>query len=116
MVHRLQITTASYTLNAYSLSSAILAPFVGLLIRYTGSFKMVAYIGVPFMMVGTALLIPFRTPSTDVGLLVLTQVFVGIGAGLFSTCAQLAIMVPVTHQEIASGTYLDYILLRFMFC
>ncbi|KFA55687.1 hypothetical protein S40293_05283 [Stachybotrys chartarum IBT 40293] len=102
VVHRLQITTASYTLNAYSLSSAILAPFVGLLIRYTGSFKMVAYIGVPFMMVGTALLIPFRTPSTDVGLLVLTQVFVGIGAGLFATCAQLAVMVPVTHQEIAS--------------
>jgi hypothetical protein len=30
VVHRLDIPTASYTVNAYSLSYAVLAPFVGM--------------------------------------------------------------------------------------
>jgi hypothetical protein len=53
-------------------------------------------------MLGTALLIPFRSPGTDVGLLVMTQLFVGVGAGVWATCGVLAVMVPVTQQEIAA--------------
>lgn len=53
------------------------------------------------MLLGTALLIPLRQPSTHVGLLVMTQLLVGIGSSFFTTCGQLAIMAPVTHQEIA---------------
>ena len=71
------------------------------LIRASGRFKWAAYAGLPFMVLGTALLIPFRTPNTRVGLLVMTQIFVGLGTGLFAACGQLAVMAPVTHQEIA---------------
>lgn len=53
------------------------------------------------MLLGTALLIPFRQPDTKVGILVMTQIFVGFGSGLFATCGQIAVQVPVTHQEIA---------------
>lgn len=53
------------------------------------------------MLLGTALLIPLRVPETHVGLLVMTQLLVGIGTAFFTTCGQLAAMVPVTHQEIA---------------
>ena len=70
-------------------------------ISYTGNFKWAAYAGAPIMLLGTALLIPLRQPSTHVGLLVMTQLLVGIGTSFFTTCGQLAIMVPVTHQEIA---------------
>lgn len=52
------------------------------------------------MLLGTALLIPLRVPETHVGLLVMTQLLVGIGTAFFTTCGQLAAMVPVTHQEI----------------
>lgn len=31
-----------------------------------------------------------------------TQILVGLGSGIFATCTPLAIMSPVTHQEIAS--------------
>jgi hypothetical protein len=31
----------------------------------------------------------------------MTQIFVGVGAQLFASCGQLAVQVPVTHQEIA---------------
>lgn len=57
--------------------------------------------GVPLMLLGTALLIPFRTPDTHIALIVLTQCLVGVGTGLFAACGQLAIMVPVSHQEVA---------------
>ncbi|EOO02487.1 putative siderophore iron transporter mirb protein [Phaeoacremonium minimum UCRPA7] len=101
VVHRLSITTSNYVLNSFSLTSSILAPLIGLLISYTGDFKWTAYAGVPFLLLGTALLIPFRTPSTHVGLITMTQIMCGIGSGLFAACGQLAVMAPVTHQEVA---------------
>ena len=102
VVHGLDIDTAGYVLNTFSLSAAILSPFVSLTIRWTGNFKWVAYTGVPFTLLGTALLIPLRKPSTSVGLLVMTQIFVGLGTGVFATCGQLAVMAICTHQEIAA--------------
>ncbi|RYP93453.1 hypothetical protein DL770_000496 [Monosporascus sp. CRB-9-2] len=98
VVHRLSITTANYVLNSYSLTSAFISPFVGMA---TGRFKWAAYVGVPLMLLGTALLIPFRQPSTHVGLLTMTQVLVGLGAAFFTVCGQLAVMAPISHQEIA---------------
>jgi hypothetical protein len=32
----------------------------------------------------------------------MTQLFVGVGAGIWATCGVLAVMVPVTQQEIAA--------------
>ncbi|KAK5953383.1 MFS sugar transporter [Knufia fluminis] len=104
VVHRLSITTSGYVLNSFSLTSAIFTPFIGLLIRYTGNFKWVAYSGVPIILLGTALLIPFRQPNTHVGILVMTQILNGLGSGIFATCGNLAVMAPVSHQEIAAVT------------
>ncbi|KAL5365589.1 major facilitator superfamily domain-containing protein [Aspergillus floccosus] len=102
VVHRLDITTANYVLNSFSLTSAIFSPLIGLLIRYTGEFKWTVWGGIPLLLLGTALLIPFRQPDTHVGILVMTQILVGLGTCVFVVCGQLAIMAPVTHQEIAA--------------
>ncbi|KAF9892060.1 hypothetical protein FE257_002466 [Aspergillus nanangensis] len=102
VVHRLDITTANYVLNSYSLTSSIFSPIFGLLIRYTGEFKWTVWGGVPLFLLGTALLIPFRKPDTHVGILVMTQVLVGLGTCLFVVCGQLAIQAPVRHQDIAA--------------
>ncbi|KIV92102.1 hypothetical protein PV10_06568 [Exophiala mesophila] len=101
VVHRLDITTAGYVLNSFSLTSSIISPFVGLIISWTGDFKWTAYAGIPCVLLGTALLIPFRQPDTHVGILVMTQILNGLGTGIFATCAQLGVMAPVTHQEVA---------------
>ncbi|KAL4782686.1 major facilitator superfamily domain-containing protein [Aspergillus varians] len=101
VVHRMDITTANYVLNAFSLTSFVFSPIFGLLIRYTGEFKWTAMAGIPILLLGTALLIPFRTPTTHIGLITMTQVLVGLGTCLFAVCGQLAVMAPVTHQEIA---------------
>ncbi|KNG49859.1 siderophore iron transporter mirb [Stemphylium lycopersici] len=101
VVHRQSVTHANYILNAFSLTSSFIAPFIAGWIRYSGNFKWTAYAGVPVVLLGTALLIPFRNPSTNPGVLAFTQVLVGLGTQIFATCANLAVMVPVTHQEVA---------------
>ncbi|PVI01015.1 putative transporter [Periconia macrospinosa] len=101
VVHRLSITNANYVLNAFSLTSSVFGPLFGLLISKTGNFKYIAYTGVPITLLGTALLIPFRAPSTNPGVLAFTQILCGLGTGIFATCAQIAIFAPVTHQQIA---------------
>ena len=58
---------------------------------------------VPLSVLGTALLIYFRTPHTGVGWLVMCQVFNGIACGIWPLVGQLAIMASVGHQEIAVG-------------
>ena len=102
VVHRQSIENAGYILNSFSLTSSIIGPLIGILISYTGNYKWIAMSGVPITLLGTALLIPFRQPSAPVGVLALTQVLVGLGTGIFATCGQLAVMAPVTHQQIAS--------------
>ncbi|KAI3545198.1 siderophore iron transporter mirB [Colletotrichum abscissum] len=103
VVHRQSITYAGYILNAFSLTSSFFGPIFGLIIRWTGDYKYTALAGVPFMLLGTALLIPLRKPSTPVGALVVMQMLNGIGTGLFAACGQIAVMAVVTHQEIASA-------------
>ncbi|CAI6331894.1 unnamed protein product [Periconia digitata] len=102
VVHRLSLVNANYVLNSFSLTSAVFGPLIGLLISKTGNFKWIAYSGIPITLLGTALLIPFRTPNTNVGVLAFTQILVGLGTGIFATCAQIAVFAPVTHQQVAA--------------
>ncbi|CZS99586.1 hypothetical protein WAI453_002435 [Rhynchosporium graminicola] len=101
VVHDQTIRDSGYILNTFSLTSSFISPFVGLLISRTGDYKYTSYGGIPFAVLGTVLLVHLRTPSTHVGLLVMCQVFNGIGSGIWATCAQLAVMASVSHQEVA---------------
>ncbi|KAJ5101180.1 hypothetical protein N7456_007232 [Penicillium angulare] len=101
VVKRLDITSSSYVVSTLSLTSFFFSPIIGLLIRVTGEFKWTAMAGIPIFLLGTALLIPFRQPNTHLGLIIMTQIFVGLGSCIFSVCGQLAVMAVVTHQEIA---------------
>ncbi|KAM3502067.1 hypothetical protein MY11210_009176 [Beauveria gryllotalpidicola] len=101
VVNRQPIDDAGYIVNTFSLTACFFAPIIGFIISYTGDFKWTAYSGVPIMLLGTALLIPFRQPSAPVGMLVFTQFLVGLGSQVFSSCSTIAVMAPVTHQYIA---------------
>lgn len=71
------------------------------MIRYTGTYKWPSVAGMPFAVLGTVLLIKFRTPETHVGILVMLQMFNGIYSGIWALTAQLAIMASVGHQQVA---------------
>ncbi|CAM1502212.1 Fc.00g041960.m01.CDS01 [Cosmosporella sp. VM-42] len=70
-------------------------------IRYFGQYKWPSFAGIPFCVLGTALLIHFRTLSSSVGYLVMCQLFNGISSGIWTMTAQLAVMSTVNHQEVA---------------
>ncbi|GKU05130.1 siderophore iron transporter mirb [Fusarium langsethiae] len=57
VVNRLSISNANYVLNAYSLTSSVIAPGVGWFVARTGNIKWTAMAGAPIMLLGTALII-----------------------------------------------------------
>ncbi|KAI5862959.1 siderophore iron transporter mirB [Durotheca rogersii] len=101
VVHGLDITISNYVLNAYSLTSYVAGPFIALYIRWTGHVKYPALASAPIYLLGTALIVYFRVPSSPVGYLVMCQVLVGFGAGVLSQTGVLAAMASVRHQDVA---------------
>ncbi|KAF4499718.1 siderophore iron transporter mirB [Fusarium agapanthi] len=102
VVHGLSIATAGYTLNAFSVTSTILAPFIGLFLRWYGRYYWPEVFGIPWCVLGTALLIHFRQPGNDIGYLVMCQVFHGYPPGDCS-CAALYSMFGSIGQAIGFG-------------
>lgn len=100
-VHDLSLSNASYVLNAFSLMSSVVGPLFGVFVRYYGYYKWPAISMTPFAVLGTALLIYFRRPSTHVGYLVMCQLFNGIYSSVWATASQLSVMANVSHQETA---------------
>ncbi|KAK7015503.1 hypothetical protein VNI00_019118 [Paramarasmius palmivorus] len=101
VVHQQSISHAGYILNSFSLMSSFIGPFVGLVLRYWGSPKWFSISVIPFAVLGTALLIHFRTPESHVGYLVMCQLFSGVYSGVWALTGQLVIMASVNHQDIA---------------
>ncbi|KAH8674209.1 hypothetical protein BX600DRAFT_495495 [Xylariales sp. PMI_506] len=97
------LTEATYISNIYRVGSCFSALVLGYFIRVTGRFKWVAlYFGMPLMMLGVGLMIPFLAPTTNIGLVVMTQVFIAFAGGPLVTAAELAMMAPASHQHLAA--------------
>lgn len=101
VVNNQSITTSGYILNAFSLGAAFLSPFIGAATSITGNYKWVGAIGLPLMIIATGLLIKFRQADTTTGLLVAGQLINGFGSGFLSMTSQMAVMAPVSHQQVA---------------
>lgn len=75
---------------------------MGVVIRFSGRFKWIAlYFAVPLMMLGVGLMVHFRQPDSDIGFVIMTQIFVAFSGGTIVLCGELAMMAPSDHQHIA---------------
>ncbi|KAJ4253838.1 hypothetical protein NW762_010233 [Fusarium torreyae] len=101
VVHDQTVSNAGYISGTFNVFSSFVGPFVGLLIRYTNEFKWISMAGIPFAALGSALLVHFRRPGTNVGYLVMCQIFTGMAVGIWGLTSQLALMSSVRHQEVA---------------
>ncbi|KAK2608368.1 hypothetical protein QQS21_003053 [Conoideocrella luteorostrata] len=101
VVHFQSITDSGYILNAFAVASSFISPLIGVWIRYFGNLKWPSLAMMPFGILGTALLVRFRTPETSVGVLVMCQLFNGWATGVWNQTGQLALMSIVDHQHIA---------------
>lgn len=103
VVWGLSITNATYVSAIYRVGSCLWALVVGLLIRWTGRFKWLAlYFAIPLMMLGVGLMIEFRRPNSDIGYIVMTQIFVAFSGGTIVLCGELAMLAPSNQQHIAA--------------
>ncbi|KAG8412326.1 hypothetical protein J3458_014510 [Metarhizium acridum] len=98
----LTVTEATYVGRTYNMGSCFWALVVGVIVRWSGRFKWLAfYFGVPLMILGIALMIQFRQPGVDVGYVVMCQVLIAVAGGTLVICEQMAVMAAVSHQNVA---------------
>jgi len=97
------VTNATYINGIYRTGSCLFALVVGLLVRWTGRFKWLAlYFAIPLMMLGVGLMIEYRRPNSDIGYIIMTQIFVAVSGGTISLCGELAMMAPSDQQHLAA--------------
>ncbi|KAK3321277.1 major facilitator superfamily domain-containing protein [Cercophora scortea] len=97
------LTRATYISNIYRVGSCFSALVIGYLIRRTGRFKWVAlYFAMPLMILGVGLMIRYREPDSDIGLIIMTQIFVAFAGGPLVVSAEIAMMAVISHQHFAA--------------
>jgi MFS family permease len=97
------VTTTTYISNIYRVGSCFASLFIGYFIRLTGRFKWVAlYYAVPLHILGVGLLIYFRQPDTNIGYIIMTQIFIAFSGGPIVIAGEMAMMAPSDHQHIAA--------------
>ncbi|KAI4289414.1 MAG: hypothetical protein L6R35_001319 [Caloplaca aegaea] len=103
VVNNLDVTRASYVVQAYTVGSVVASLVVGYLIHRTGRYKpFTLYFGIPVSILGTGLMIHFRQPGRDVGYTVMCQLLISFAAGTIIICDEIAIMAAAaSHQHIA---------------
>ncbi|GKT57417.1 siderophore iron transporter [Colletotrichum tofieldiae] len=98
----LDLTTATYIANIYSVGSCIWCIPVGVAIRLSGRFRWLAwYFGVPLTILGVGLMIHFEQPGISVGYIVMCQVMIAFAGGTLVICEEMAVMAVVEHQHLA---------------
>ncbi|KAI5252079.1 hypothetical protein E4T42_03730 [Aureobasidium subglaciale] len=89
--HSVEITGLQFTL--------------GVFIADTSSLKnrglMQANASLPLIILGTGLLMHFRRANTDIGYIVMCQIFIGLAQGIIIVADEIAALATVSHQHIA---------------
>ena len=102
VVYYLDVATAGYVGNTFSVVSFVFLFVAGWLIRITGRFKWILWICLPLYILGLGLMIHFRTPGGYIGYIVMCEIFFSISGGIFILCVQLAVLASVDHQHVAA--------------
>ncbi|KAJ5905488.1 uncharacterized protein N7473_002404 [Penicillium subrubescens] len=110
VVYELDVATAGYVGNTFSVVSFVFLFVAGWLIRVTGRFKWILWICVPMYIFGLGLMIHFRTPGGYIGYIVMCEVFFSVAGGVFILCVQLAVLSSVDHQHVAAVLALLFVM------
>jgi MFS family permease len=101
VVFNTSVRDATYILNIYTIGATFWCLVVGAVIRYNGRLKWIAlYFGVPVNILGVGLLIHFRHPNTNIGFIVMCQIFIAFGGGTLVICEQMTVMAVSAQQNI----------------
>jgi hypothetical protein len=102
VVNDRSVAEARYIQNIYSIRSCLWALVVGALVRWTRPFKWIAIAAIPIHLLDAGLMISFRHPGTNVGYLIMCQIFTAVSGGASVVCEQMAVKVVSRHSQIAA--------------
>ncbi|PYH81172.1 siderochrome-iron transporter MirB [Aspergillus uvarum CBS 121591] len=102
VVYNLDVATAGYVTNTFSVVSFVFLFIAGYLIRLTGRFKWILWFCVPLYIFAMGLMIHFRQPNGYIGYIVMCEIFFSVSGGIFILCVQLAVLGVVDHQHVAA--------------
>ena len=109
VVNNLSLAEAGYVTETFDVVSGFLLLFVGILIRKTGYYRWLLFVAVPLYIFGQGLMIHFRQPNSEIGFIVMCQIFVSIGGAIFIIVQQISILAAADHQHVAAVLALLYV-------
>jgi MFS family permease len=110
VVYELDVATAGYVVNTFSVVSFVFLFVAGWLIRWTGRFKWILWVCVPLYIFGLGLMIHFRQPGGYIGYIVMCEIFFSVAGSIFILCVQLAVLASVDHQHVAAVLSLLFVM------
>jgi MFS family permease len=101
VVFRQSVANATYITNIYTVGATFSSLIMGVVIRYNGHLKWQAlFFGVPLTVLGVALMIAFRRPDSEIGYIVMCQIFIAFGGGILVIAEQMTIMAVSSQRDI----------------
>lgn len=110
VVYNLDVATAGYVGNTFSVVAFVFLFVAGWLVRVTGRFKWILWVCVPLYIFGLGLMIHFRQPGGYIGYIVMCEVFFSAAGSVFILCVQLAVLASVDHQHVAAVLALLFVM------
>ncbi|KAJ5103084.1 siderochrome-iron transporter MirB [Penicillium argentinense] len=110
VVYELDVATAGYVGNTFSVVSFVFLFIAGWLIRATGRFRWILWVCVPMYIFGLGLMIHFRQPGGYIGYIIMCEIFFSVSGGIFILCVQLAVLASVDHQHMAAALALLFVM------
>lgn len=98
------ITAAGHITQTFTFTSTVSSIITGLVIKYTHHYKYLITAGGAIYLLGTGLMIRYRTETSSTAQIVGTQIALGIGGGMINVPAQLGVQASVSHGEVAAAT------------
>jgi len=101
VVYNLNTSKTGYMTQIYGVGSTIWAVLFGVVIRQTKHFKKLClFFGVPLFVLGAALMIHFRGSQSNIGYLVMCQIFIAFGGGTLVIGDEMAVMAAADRDGV----------------
>ncbi|KAL4891838.1 putative transporter [Aspergillus ambiguus] len=95
------IQETGFIYNIYTIGTCIWSVPLGLLVRKVDRLKWIALAALPLVILGTCLMIPFRSPNTPIKYVIFCEVVKSLAGGTLVICQQMAAMATGGHETVA---------------
>ncbi|KAG8531583.1 uncharacterized protein KY384_003213 [Bacidia gigantensis] len=104
VVHSQSVTAAGHVVNIFNFSSTITNVLIALVIKYTGHYKYFVTVGGCIYLLGVSLVKLYRSEESSIGMIIATQIAMGVGVSIVHVPTQLGIQASVAHADVAAAT------------